>query len=158
MSCLRKKKPRTTWGIFLHSYTQPHPKQGMKKILRHFLNTLKPPLTLQISYIVLSSLESPTLGTFCYYFLYSRSRCLVTWQREVKLCKVIEDTRVVGKCLRNNLIPCIGSGCVPEWMNIPQTVRKKIQNFNTKWIVALRSVNKIFPESYNFAASRNGFR
>jgi hypothetical protein len=34
-----------------------------------------------------------------------------------------------------------------------QTVRKKYTTFSTKQIVALRSVNLIFPESYDFAAS-----
>jgi hypothetical protein len=28
--------------------------------------------------------------------------------KEVKLCKVSDSTRVVGKCLRNCLIPCLG--------------------------------------------------
>jgi hypothetical protein len=36
--------------------------------------------------------------------------------------KVSDGTRVVGKCLRNFLIPCFGSGCVWEWRNILQTV------------------------------------
>jgi hypothetical protein len=31
-------------------------------------------------------------------------------------------------------------------------VRKKYTTFSTERIVALRSVNKIFPESYDFAA------
>jgi hypothetical protein len=31
-------------------------------------------------------------------------------------------------------------------------VRKKYTTFSTEQIVALRSVNKIFPESYDFAA------
>jgi hypothetical protein len=35
----------------------------------------------------------------------------------------------------------------------PQTVRKKCTTFSSKQIVALRSVNKIFPESYDFAAN-----
>jgi hypothetical protein len=51
--------------------------------------------------IIQSSLESHTLEFFAYHLPYLRSRCLVTWQREVKLCKVSEDTRVVGKSLRN---------------------------------------------------------
>jgi hypothetical protein len=34
-------------------------------------------------------------------------------------------------------------------------VRKKYTTFSTERIVALRSVNKIFQESYDFAASKN---
>jgi hypothetical protein len=67
--------------------------------------------------------------------------------------KVSDGTSAVGKCLRNLLIPCFGSDCVWEWRNIPQTVRKKYTTFSTVRIVALWSVNKIFPESYDFAAS-----
>jgi hypothetical protein len=33
-----------------------------------------------------------------------------------------------------------------------KTVRKKYTTFSTEQIVALRSVNKIFPESYDFTA------
>jgi hypothetical protein len=77
--------------------------------------------------------------------------------------KVSDGTRVIGKCLGNFLIPCFGSGCVWEWRNIHQTVRKKCTTFITERIVALMSVNKIFPESYDFAArnrdnSRNSIR
>ena len=50
-------------------------------------------------------------------------------------------------------MPYFWSGCVWESKNIPQTVRKKHTNFSTNRIVALRSVNRIFPESYNFAAT-----
>jgi hypothetical protein len=87
--------------------------------------------------------------TFDYHLPFSRSRCSVTWQKEVKHCKVSDGTRVVGKCHRNFLIPC----CVWEWRNILQTVCKKYKTFSTERIVALRSVNKIFPGSYNFAAT-----
>jgi hypothetical protein len=91
---LAHEKTRTVWGILFHSHTQSDPKQGIKKFLRHFPTTLVPSLTLQISDIVHSSLQSPTLK-FCAYDLpYSRSWCLVTWQREVKLCKVSDGTRV----------------------------------------------------------------
>jgi hypothetical protein len=76
------------------------------------------------------------------------------WQREVILCKVSDGTRVVGKCLRNFLIRCFRSDYVWDWRNIPQTVRKKYTTFTTEQIVALRSVNKIFPESYDFAATQ----
>jgi hypothetical protein len=94
---LRTKKCARFGGIVLHSYTQPDPKQGVKIFLRHFPTTLVPSLTLQISDIVKSSLNSSTLEFFAYHLPYSRSRCLVTWQREVKLCKVSDSTRVVGK-------------------------------------------------------------
>jgi hypothetical protein len=97
---LAHEKTRTVWGIFLHSHTQSDPKQGIKKFLRHFPTALIPSLTLRISDIIQSSLESHTLEFFAYHLPYSRSRCLVTWQREVKLCKVSDGTRVVGKCLR----------------------------------------------------------
>jgi hypothetical protein len=79
---------------------------------------------------------------------------LVTMQREVKLCKDSDGTRIVGKCLRNFLIPCFVSGCIEKWRNIPQNVRKKYTTFSTERIVALRSVNKIFLESYDFAANK----
>jgi hypothetical protein len=72
--------------------------------------------------------------------------------REVKLCKVSDGTRVVGKCLIDFLIPCFWSGCVYEWRNIPQIVGKKYTTFSIDRIVALRSVIKIFQESYDFAA------
>ena len=58
---LAHEKTRTIWGIFLHSHTQPAPKQGIKIFLRHFTTTLVPSLTLQLSDIVQSSLESPKL-------------------------------------------------------------------------------------------------
>jgi hypothetical protein len=63
--------------------------------------------------------------------------------REVKLCKVSDGTRVVGKCLKNFLIPCFGSSCVWELRNISQIVRKKYTTFRTERIVTLRSVNNI---------------
>jgi hypothetical protein len=66
------------------------------------------------------------------------------------ICRVSHGTRVVGKCLGNFFIPCFGSGYVWEWRNIPQTVSKKYTTFNTERIVALLSVNKIFPQSYDF--------
>jgi hypothetical protein len=31
-----------------------------------------------------------------------------TWQREIKLCTVSDGKRVVGKCLKNFLIPSLG--------------------------------------------------
>jgi hypothetical protein len=34
-------------GIFLHSHTQPDPKQGIKKFRRHLSTTFVPSLTLQ---------------------------------------------------------------------------------------------------------------
>jgi hypothetical protein len=48
-----------------------------------------------------------------------------------------------------------------DWRNIPQNrarffVRKKYTTFNADRIVALRSVNKIFQESYDFAAMQGG--
>jgi hypothetical protein len=93
---------------------------------------------------------------FAYHLPYLRSCCLVTWQREVKLCKVSDGTKVVGKCLRNFLIPCFGLDCVCEWRNIPLTVCKKYTTFSTEQIIALWSVKKIFPESYDFAATGEG--
>jgi hypothetical protein len=82
----------------IHNLTQSN---VSKKFVRHFLTTLVPSLTLQISNIVQSSLESPTLEFSPYHLPYSRSRYLVTWQREVKLCKFSDGTRVVRKCFRN---------------------------------------------------------
>jgi hypothetical protein len=97
---LRRKK-RARFGLygFLHFHTQPDPKQGIQKFLRHFPTTLVPSLTLQIYGIVQSSIERPVLEFFVYYLSYSRSRYLVTWQREVKLCKVSDGTIIVGKVL-----------------------------------------------------------
>jgi hypothetical protein len=134
---------RTVWGIFLQSNSQSAPKQGIKIFLRHFPTTLVPSLALQISQFVQSSFESPKPEIFSYHLPYSRSRRLVKRQRRVKLCKVSDGTRVVGKCLRNFFIPCFGPGYVWELRNIPQTVRKKYTTFNTERMVALRSVNKI---------------
>jgi hypothetical protein len=93
---LAHEKTRTFWGIFLHSHTQSDPKQGIKKFLRHFPTALVPSLTLRISDIIHSSLESHTLEFFTYHLPYSRFQCLVTWQREVKLCKVCDGMRVLG--------------------------------------------------------------
>jgi hypothetical protein len=47
---------------------------------------------------------------------------------------------------------------VREWRNIPQPVRKKYTTFSTDRIVALLSVNKIFSESYDFAAKTKSSR
>jgi hypothetical protein len=58
---LAHEKTRKVWVIFIHFHTKPDSKQGIKKFLRHFPTTLVPSLTLQISYIVRSNLESPTL-------------------------------------------------------------------------------------------------
>jgi hypothetical protein len=41
--------------------------------------------------------------------------------------------------------------CMGKEKYIPQTVRKTYTTFSTEQIVALRSFNKIFPESYDFA-------
>jgi hypothetical protein len=76
---------------------QPDPKQGIKKSQRHFPTNLVPSLTLQISDIIQSSHESPTLEFFAYHLPYSRPRFLVMWQRELKLCKVSDGTRIIGK-------------------------------------------------------------
>jgi hypothetical protein len=67
-------------------------------------------------------------------------------------CKISDGTRIVVEYLKNILIPCFGAGCVWEWRNIPQTVHKKYTSFSTERIVALGSVNNIFPENYDFAA------
>jgi hypothetical protein len=100
---LRTKK-RAWFGVYfsipIHNLTQNH---LIKKFLRHFLTALVPSLTLRISDIIQSSLESHTLEFFAYHLPCLRSRCLVKWQREVKLCKVSDGTRVVGKSLRNFL-------------------------------------------------------
>jgi hypothetical protein len=59
-----KKRARFGVCIFLHFHTQPDPKQGIKKFLRHLPSTLVPSLTLQISDIVQSNFESQTLEFF----------------------------------------------------------------------------------------------
>jgi hypothetical protein len=67
--------------------------------------------------------------------------------------KVSDSTSAVGK----GLIPCFESDGI--WRNIPETVRvfscaRNIQLlFSTVRIVVLRFVSKIFPESYDIAAS-----
>ena len=78
------------------------------------------------------------------------------------ICNVIDGMRVVVKCLGYILIPCFGAGCVWGWRSTGYTlnrayffVRKKYTTFSTERIVALRSLNKIFPESYNFTANVN---
>jgi hypothetical protein len=95
----------------------------------------------------------PHTWIFSDHLPHSRPWCLVTWQREVNLCKVSDGTRIVGKCLKNFSIPCFWSACVWKWENVPPTVCKKYTTCNTERIVALRSVNKIFAESYDFAAT-----
>jgi hypothetical protein len=118
---LAREKTCMVWGIFLHPCTEPAPKDGFKIFLRHLTTTLVPSLILQISYIVQSSLESPTLEFFAYHLPYSRSRCLVTWQSPTLWGS--DGTRVVGKWHKNFLIPCFGANCIWGWRNIPQTVR-----------------------------------
>jgi hypothetical protein len=73
-------------------------------------------------------------------------------------CKVGDGTRFVGKCLRDFFYTllwvrlCMGmEKCTPNRARF--FVRKKYTTFSTEQIVPLRSVNKIFPESYNFAAN-----
>jgi hypothetical protein len=83
---LAHEKTRTIWGIILHAPTAP--RQGIKIFLTHLTTTLVPSLTLQILDIVQSSLESATLQFFAYHWSYSRSRCLVTWQREINLVRM----------------------------------------------------------------------
>jgi hypothetical protein len=143
-----------TFGVYL-SITSPlkqlDPKQGIKKFLTfsYYSHTITN-LT-NIWHRPEQPWKSHT-WIFAYHLPYSRSWCFVTLQREVKLCKVSDGTKVVGKCLKNFLIPCFGSGRVLEWRNIPQTVPKKYTTFSTERIIAFRSVNKIFRESYDFAA------
>jgi hypothetical protein len=53
------------------------------------------------------------------------------------ICQVSDGMRVVGKCLRNILIPCFGSGCVWEWRKMPPNrahffVRKNYTTFSTE--------------------------
>ena len=140
--CFLRKEKRARFGVYffisIHNLTQ----SKLSKFLRHFPTLLVPSLTLQISYFVHTSLESPTLEFFAYHLPYSRYRCLVTWKREGKLYKVSDGTRVVSKCLTNFLVPCYWSGCVLEWRNIPQTLRKKYTTFSTERIVALRCQQK----------------
>jgi hypothetical protein len=150
---LAHEKTCTVWGIFFHSHTQSDPEQGIKKFPRHFPTALVPSLTLQISDIIRNSLESHTLEFFAYHLPYSRSRCLVAWQREVKFCKVSDGTRVIGKSLRNFCYFALSQVVQGSGEIYRQTVRKKYTTFSTEGIVALRSVNKIFPESYDIAAS-----
>jgi hypothetical protein len=74
------------------------------------------------------------------------------------ICKFSDGTRVVGKCLRiffDTLL--LVRSCMGMEKYTPYRarffVRKKYTTFSTERIVALRSVNKIFPESYDFAAN-----
>jgi hypothetical protein len=77
---------------------------------------------------------------------------LFRWQREVKLSKVIDGTRVVGKCLRDFFLQLALSQVVygDGWRNIKKICAQGIHY--TERIVALPFVNKTFPESYDFAA------
>jgi hypothetical protein len=75
---LAHEKMRTDWGIFFHSHTQSDPKQGIKKFRRHFPTTLVLSQTLQISGIVKSSLESPTLE---FLLIICHIRDLDVWSR-----------------------------------------------------------------------------
>jgi hypothetical protein len=49
--------------------------------------------------------------------------------KESQAFKVSDGTRVVGKCLRNFLIPCFGSGFVWEWRNYTLNRAQEIHNF-----------------------------
>jgi hypothetical protein len=148
-------KKRARFGVYLFIPIQkPDPKQGIKKIPKTFSSTFVPSLTLQISYIVQSSLESPTLE---FSLIICLTRDLDVWSRgkgksSFVMQVIVQEYPVVGKCLRNFLIPCFWSACVSKCRNVPKTVRKKYTTFSTERIVALRSVNKKFPESYDFAA------
>jgi hypothetical protein len=70
--------------------------------------------------------------------------------------KVSDGTRIVGKCLFDTLLwvrLCMGmEKYTPNRARF--FVRKKYTTFSTERIVALRSVNKIFPERYDFAARK----
>jgi hypothetical protein len=54
--------------------------------------------------------------------------------------KVSDGTRVVGKCLKNILIPCFGAGRVWGWRNIPRTVRVFSCARNIPYKLAYKSV------------------
>jgi hypothetical protein len=54
------------------------------------------------------------------------------------ICKISDGT-IVGKCFRNFLIPCYGSGCVWEWRNIPQMVR----GFSCARNIQLEALNEL---------------
>jgi hypothetical protein len=63
------------------------------------------------------------------------------------------------------LIPYFGSDCVCKWRNLPQTVCGFLSTRNIQLLalielysVALWSVNKISPESYDFAASISEYK
>jgi hypothetical protein len=149
---LRTKK-RALWGYISPYPYKTWPKARYQKIHKTFPYHFR---TITNLTNILHRPEQPWKShtwIFSDHLPYSRSRCLVTWQREVKLCKVSDGARVVGKCLRNFLIPRFWSACVWKWRNVPQTARKKYTFFSTERIVALRSVNKNFPESYDFAAT-----
>jgi hypothetical protein len=64
--------------------------------------------------------------------------------------------RVVGKCLRDFLITLgqvvCGNGQICPKLRV-FFMCKKCTTFGIERIIALRSVNKIFPESYDFAAN-----
>jgi hypothetical protein len=73
----------------------------------------------------------------------------VTWQKKIKLCKVSDGTRVVVKVL--------GILDTLLWARLSKRMEKHTPKpcatFSTERIVALWSVNKIFLESYDFAAT-----
>jgi hypothetical protein len=73
------------------------------------------------------------------------------------ICKISDATREVGKYLGNFFgyldLGEVGYKNEEIYPNMCVFfVRKKYATFTIERIVALRSVNKIFPESYDFAA------
>jgi hypothetical protein len=129
----------TVWGIFLHSHTQPDPKQGIKKFLRHWPSTLVSSLTLQS----LTSLINVTKHRKLKYGKWWAKKSSVRLSKLVwtksDICKVSDGTRVVGKWLRNTLIPCFEAVCVWGWRNIPQTVRVFTWARNTQLLALIES-------------------
>jgi hypothetical protein len=138
---LAHEKTRTVWDIFLHSHSQPDPKQGIKKLQRHF------PATLVLSITNLANIWHRPEQHWKSHSLICHIRDLDVWSRckgksnFVRLVMVIFWYLVFGQVV-------YGNGEI-----YPQTVRKKYTTFSTERIVALRSVNKIFPENYEFSAN-----
>jgi hypothetical protein len=112
----------TVWGVFLHSHTQSGTKQRIKTFVCHLPTTLVPSLHYKvwISFVTWPNIEILNMANDRRKINVRDFQGCSGWCQII--CKVSVGMRVVVKCLRNNLIPCFGAGCVWGRRNIPQTV------------------------------------
>jgi hypothetical protein len=150
---------RSDWGIFLHSHTQSDLiKVRYQKIPKTFTDY-------NHTITILTKIDFPlqrdqTSRSRIWQMISENSsvvlsRLLLTMP---DICKVSDSTKVAGKCLKEFFDTllwvrlCMG---MEKYTPIRAHffMRKKYTTFSTERIVALPSVNKIFPESYDFAAN-----